>query len=68
MRKYQSSKTGTILGVIDGGGQGDGVPRGQLRLVSQNETVKIRMFRFKVSRDETHIKLGTVFEYKRTAK
>lgn len=69
MRKYQSSKTGTILGVIDGGGQGDGIPRGQLRLVSQDGTIpKIRMFKFKVSRNETHIKLGTVFEYRRIAK
>jgi len=68
MRKYQSSKTGTILGVIDGGGQGDGIPRGQLRLVSQNEQAPvIAKIRFKFSRNETHIKIGP-FEYKRTAK
>lgn len=36
MRRYQSKKTGTILGAIDGGGLGDGVPRGNLRLVSSN--------------------------------
>lgn len=61
MRKYQSRKTGTILGVIDGGGQGDGVPRGQLRLVSQNEQAPvIQRIRFKFSQNETHIKKGLV--------
>lgn len=39
MRQYE--RNGVILGVIDGGGEGDGIPAGQLRLAAENEILEV---------------------------
>lgn len=36
---YKRTKTGNYLILIPGGGQGDNVPRAQLKIVSQDETI-----------------------------
>lgn len=62
MRRYE--RNGVILGVIDGEGLGDGIPRGQLSLVDANYMpAKKRWFEFVLTDKVTHIKIGTIFEY-----
>lgn len=67
MRQYKCERTGLTLGVIDGGGQGDGVPRGNLRLVDDSykpEPKTNRWFQWVMTESVTHIKIGPIFEYK----
>lgn len=65
MRQYQCQRTGLTLGVIDGQGLGDGIPRGQLRLVDASTMpTNPRWFAWVMSETLTHIKIGPIFEYR----
>lgn len=70
MTTYYRTKRGNYLHCIQGGGQGDGIPRGKLTLVTETFTpqetapVKKPWFVWVMSEKVTHIKIGPIFEYK----